>query len=681
MTSPVRDSRARAEPEFNSPMVVEDLISGINDWRSVQDIVRLTFKALSDVVKSHSSVLKDLENQLSAKVSKSDFLQFKQTNSQVTSMIADIKTNLDSKVSVEDVYGLLESKSLKNEINKILANRVSADSFLSAKSDDFEVKGEYRRIKAGLDKLCDEMKEVNKKFVNKVELEGIYTQVNSKVSRDEFVEAMEEKANKQSVLNALHRKLNKLDFDSVIGSKVDQTELQHLADTIDSLIKTVRPESTKLHSLDSARKADYSDIESAMTLVQTSQKDSENRLFAYINKLDGAITTIRVKVDDLQSAVLAFPSPTHDQEKVALALARKADVDIVKSIQAEMQNLKIDLIGTNDRVAYQGVSHENWVRVVQTELAQANDTIMQISEQIRSNSEEKLKAAKLDRMDELRIGRQELERMFREIAEIRQHSIEQTEFRKSMEHKIETNDIFDYIDNNVRELGRKLQISMDELKELHFRSEKELKTLIDKKQETFEINSAPFENIPRIYRSPLEEQYKDDRYKSSFSLDSLNKQLKKLKFELDSKVFTFIKEQSQLNEMLCSENCVARWLWRTGQVRPNRAVAWDTESVNTCPENYKWQPGDCVIVTVSSGLYEVFYAVFASRKPSIEVLVNGETVFDEFRCLGKTWGGHTDGNIVAASLHDYVTLPARARITVVYNGEQGAGGVFGLRKL
>jgi hypothetical protein len=35
-----------------SVVIVEDLLSGMNEWRNIQDIVRLTFKALTDVVKT-----------------------------------------------------------------------------------------------------------------------------------------------------------------------------------------------------------------------------------------------------------------------------------------------------------------------------------------------------------------------------------------------------------------------------------------------------------------------------------------------------------------------------------------------------------------------------------------------------------------------------------------------------
>jgi hypothetical protein len=41
---------SRTTPDPYTPLMVNDLLNGLNDWRSVEDIVRITIKALSDVV-------------------------------------------------------------------------------------------------------------------------------------------------------------------------------------------------------------------------------------------------------------------------------------------------------------------------------------------------------------------------------------------------------------------------------------------------------------------------------------------------------------------------------------------------------------------------------------------------------------------------------------------------------
>ncbi len=83
-------------------------------------------------------------------------------------------------------------------------------------------------------------------------------------------------------------------------------------------------------------------------------------------------------------------------------------------------------------------------------------------------------------------------------------------------------------------------------------------------------------------------------------------------------------EQTSLNEVLCAENCVARWLWKSGLCTMKGNVKWDLESVNTCPENYLWQRdanGD--ILVEAAGLYEVTVAFFSKKKrPQVKIFIN-----------------------------------------------------------
>jgi hypothetical protein len=37
--------------ENRSTLIVDDLVNGTSEWRNIEDIIRLTFKAMSDVLK------------------------------------------------------------------------------------------------------------------------------------------------------------------------------------------------------------------------------------------------------------------------------------------------------------------------------------------------------------------------------------------------------------------------------------------------------------------------------------------------------------------------------------------------------------------------------------------------------------------------------------------------------
>jgi len=169
-------------------------------------------------------------------------------------------------------------------------------------------------------------------------------------------------------------------------------------------------------------------------------------------------------------------------------------------------------------------------------------------------------------------------------------------------------------------------------------------------------------------------------------------------------------EQGTINEALCAENCVARWLWKSGDLVNGYAVPWEVQSVNTCPENFLWQEEKTAIVTVAPGLYELSFGFYAgAKKPTVQVLVNGETILSAVNSSsyvihhssGKLKGGaasvasgtsqgfpgaglsgkHSTGNLTGLTLVDFIALPARARVSISYSGDQGAEGFLALRKL
>lgn len=144
-------------------------------------------------------------------------------------------------------------------------------------------------------------------------------------------------------------------------------------------------------------------------------------------------------------------------------------------------------------------------------------------------------------------------------------------------------------------------------------------------------------------------------------------------------------------------------MWKSGELVSGYAVPWELQSVNTCPENFLWQEDKTIILTVAPGLYEITFGFYSSKKPTVQVLVNGETILSAVNSSsyvihhssGKFKGGavapsgngkassasHTYGNLTGLTLIDFIALPAKARVSISYSGEGGAEGFFGLRKL
>lgn len=71
-------------------------------------------------------------------------------------------------------------------------------------------------------------------------------------------------------------------------------------------------------------------------------------------------------------------------------------------------------------------------------------------------------------------------------------------------------------------------------------------------------------------------------------------------------------DQRAVNEVLCAENCLARWFWKSGSLSVDgQAVPWEIQCANTCPDNFLWQEDKSTILTVEAGLYECSMAFFS----------------------------------------------------------------------
>jgi hypothetical protein len=149
-----------------------------------------------------------------------------------------------------------------------------------------------------------------------------------------------------------------------------------------------------------------------------------------------------------------------------------------------------------------------------------------------------------------------------------------------------------------------------------------------------------------------------------------------------------MEEQKMVNEILCAENCTGRWLWKSGEIGLGSAVPWEIQTTNTCPENFIWEKGRTSVVTVAPGLYEVTLAFYSEKKPTAQLVVNGEPMLS-FESSAKLQSSSAmdvsmrinQGNITGLSLIDFLSLPARARISITYIGDLNAEGFLGLRKL
>lgn len=113
------------------------------------------------------------------------------------------------------------------------------------------------------------------------------------------------------------------------------------------------------------------------------------------------------------------------------------------------------------------------------------------------------------------------------------------------------------------------------------------------------------------------------------NLSDVNKTLEVVQQEVESCVKTqqltdALNDQALVNEALCAENCVGRWVWKSGDLQNPNLVPWEVQAINTCPDNFLWEKNRAVIILAAPGLYALSFGFYAKRQPKVTILVNNE---------------------------------------------------------
>jgi len=120
-------------------------------------------------------------------------------------------------------------------------------------------------------------------------------------------------------------------------------------------------------------------------------------------------------------------------------------------------------------------------------------------------------------------------------------------------------------------------------------------------------------------------------------------------------------------------------------------VPWDAQSKFTNSDNYLWDKSQTGIVVNEPGIYELAFGFFTKKQPIIQVNVNGEPIlsgqkqslipYGTNEKKGTKIGKQAPGGITGITHMDYIHLPAKARLSLAFNGDTTGEGFLSLRKI
>ena len=688
--------------------------------------------------------IRDLSKKLSNKPSREEidnYLKFKPNSDEIFKALNNLSQELEQKINKDELMKYLNQKNNCDENNNMnqynnLLNRfenLKNDIFnkISIIENNFVNKDDFLIIKNELD--------------NKANIIDIESALETKEDKNKINLLMNNLADKNEVNNMINNSLNKNfgknefeqfmleyenDFKSLEGKILNKLDINDFSASFEKMKKKVENIDNDLDRLIQSVKDQFQAINEAINNLEQNSVD-KNELNFILNKDNSNNNMFTNKIDKDQIELLMNKSKNNlldviNQFQSENNANMKSFEDKIQNkidkIIFDNQSLLNDITNTNQNINnyfnQKQAEMENLTNRMKLLLNNNNDFYnnKDIDNKINQKLNEKLDISKfeeflnglkedLDNKLDIITMKKTNEEIINEINDKMRQLY--SDINKDLSQKISRNDL-DIIlsENNLQHINNinnindssNEKVSLQDFEDFINNITQQLKQKLDINKfnniiSTFNTN---FENIHKDMNSKADIKNILDILKNKLDTDNFNGILNNIKKELGSKTpladfSSAMDNQAIINDTLCNENNIGRWLWKSGKVKNNLSIPWEVQIINTSNDNFLWEKDKSVIGIKEGGLYEVKMGFYADKKPMIQILINGEVIISAINSNSyvihqspggrmKGTGKASFGNVTGLTLVDFILLPDNAKLSISYTGETGIG-FLGLKKL
>lgn len=596
--------------------------------------------------------------------------------SQQKAEIVDLQNTVKNKANLDDVAEALELKADSDNVNKSI----------------------------------NEIKESLKNKVDNIEISNINNEIKNNVSKKELELFKEEINNNLNEIMKNKSDLNdfKLISDAFQDMKLNMTQrIDDIDNDLDRLIENIKAQFQTTNVLISNienKKIENKDIDEINNILM--KKLDEDKFNSLFNQLKNNIfETINSFKDDYLTNIKIFENKLEDKND---GLNQNYD-SIINEIN--IQNNTINEFMNNEKEEIQQINQKmeelvnNYNIQNNSSIQKIKDDIKKLNININERISKKLDEQKFDSyLSNLKKEINSKVSLFnsKKINEELIRSIDQkiNNLAKEIDNKINISEIEEILNNkaDISLLNDKMSVAdFNDIKEYLNNISYELKLKVDAESFNDYLNTfnSNMDNMHNEILTKADVNDVNNWLKNKVNKEDMEHSLNNLNNDINLKVSKIdfnnaMNNQAIINDIICNENQVGRWLWKSGKIKGGYAVPWDTQSVNTAPDNYIWEKEKTIITVVNGGIYQVSLGFYANKKPSVQIIVNSEmaiSVNNSNFNIGKNNGSNIINSnnkkikkMTGLSLLDFIILQDNSKIAVTYNGEEGFGFI-GLKKL
>ena len=666
--------------------------------------------------------LKQMDKALREKFSFNELnplLNNKLDNSDLDQFINNINIELEKRPTNEEIIQILNQKVDKKELAYYLESKPSTNDLYNIRKKIEENSRNIESIKDNIHNI------VVSNTQQKNEIDVIKKELNKKSNLDDVAEALELKLDSENFVNELNNIKKNIENDI---NTIKKEKLEEIDKKIEEINKN---------------KNDVNDFKLISDAFQDMKLNLTQRVDDIDNDFDRLIENIKAQFNNTNKLITDLEnkkSEKKDLDNMNLALTKKLDEDkfnksisdLKNNIFESMNNFKEDYL-TNIKILENKSENKN--DTIITELNKQNEEIqnfinnekqdigLMINEILNENNleyntnfeelNEQIKKLNINLNEKLnkKIDEEKFDNYFNNIKKELNSKMSLFDSQKNTQEIIASFDKkISLVISNIKEeiitnieslLNEKADLSLlnDKISSVDFNVLKDYINTIDyelkQKMETMfneymnitntnlqnlnnELNSKSEGNITKL-NSLLNNKVNIDEYNMA-----LNKIKKELNIKIDNTEFNnAMNNQSIINDIICNENQIGRWLWKTGKMKGGFTIPWDTQKINTAPDNYIWEKDKSVINVINGGIYQInlgFYfsnfTGFANKKPQVQIIINSENAIN----VNSNNKINNNKKMNSLSFSDFVILKDDSKIVVTFNGEEGLGFI-GLKKL
>ena len=585
------------------------------------------------------------------------------------------KTDIDNKLDKNDFDKIINEKLSKNEFEQFL-KEYDINNIFEKSQENLKTKVDISEFNFLNDSVIRNTKEMRKKIDDMDN------------DLDRFIESVKEQFNSLNVV------INNLELNKINSNEVDIEKLKN----IDNFLKN---------------KVDQKDVEILISKAKNNLvdiindfKNNENMNMRNFeediqNKIDKIIFDNQMMLNDLTNTNQNINNYYTKKEAEMESLMTR--MRLLLNNKEILGNANINNMNNNLIIQEERIKNE-----VRNEIENNNNRINQkLKEKLDiSKFEEFLNGLKEDLDNKVNLYsikkandeiinevNSKISELYKDINTELSNKISKNEIEPMLSNRFENNNP---MNNNNNLLNDKL--SINDFKEYIKNISLELKQKLDinKFNSIISTFNSNFENIHKDINSKVDVKNILELLKSKMDTENFNKIIKNIKNELSTKVNTndfsnAMDSQAIINDTLCNENNIGRWLWKSGKVKNNLSVPWEVQIINTSPDNFIWEKDKSIINIKEGGLYEINLGFYADKKPMVQIMINGEVVLSAINSNSfvihqspggrmKGTGKTSFGNVTGLTMIDFIILPDNAKLNISYTGEEGIG-FLGLKKL